>query len=116
MGYLVQNAVPLSVFESFVDSLKTQRKMSVTKGNAVSLSFLAEEFFLHEVAAECATFDVSEDDFSRRSERVSELERQMSCFSNQPGQIAETIECQEHTLQVVESLSLALETVQASLR
>jgi hypothetical protein len=78
---------PIEVFEAFVGWLKTQTKISVTKGNAVSVWFLAKEFFLSEVAAECSTFSVHVDQFVIRSERVSEMERQISSFSNTLRQI-----------------------------
>jgi hypothetical protein len=77
-SYAVQSAVPLVLFELFVDSLKTQKKISATKENAASLLLLANEFCLPEVAAECATFSVSVDQFSSLCERVSELERQIA--------------------------------------
>jgi hypothetical protein len=55
-SYAVQSSVPFDVFETFADSLKTQIKIAVTKENAISLSLLATEFFLPELAAECAPF------------------------------------------------------------
>jgi hypothetical protein len=84
-SYAVQSSVAVDVFERFVASLKTQSKIAVTKGNAVSLWSLATEFFLSDVAAECATFSVSVDQFARLSDRVSKLERQVASFSNPPG-------------------------------
>jgi hypothetical protein len=59
------------------------------------LFFLAKEFFLSEVGAECATFSVPVDQFSRLFERVSLLERQISSFSNPGRQIEGEIESQK---------------------
>jgi hypothetical protein len=57
-AYAVQSSVPLSIyihiFEMFVPLLTNQTKISVTKGNAASLSLLATEFFLADLAADCA--------------------------------------------------------------
>jgi hypothetical protein len=100
-SYAVQSSVSLAVFEMFVDSLQTQKKISVvTKGNATFLCLLAKEFFLSEFAAECGTFSVSVDQFLALSERVSKLELQSSSsFSSRPGQVEEAIECQEEELE-----------------
>jgi hypothetical protein len=111
-SYAVQSSVPVEVFEAFVASLKTQTKISVTQGNAVSVWFLAKEFFLSDVAADCATFSVSVDQFSLLFERVSSLERQISSFSNPVPQLAEKIESQEEGLA---DLRLAVEKLQTSL-
>jgi hypothetical protein len=73
--------------------------------------FLAKEFFLSEVSAECATFSVPVDQFSLLFERVSSLERQISSFSNPGRQIEEEIASQEEGL---ESLRLGLEKVKSS--
>jgi hypothetical protein len=75
-SYDVQGSVPVSVFETFVDSLKTQQKLTVTRENAAALSLLAKEFFLSELAAECSSFSV--DSLSGLCERVANLERQLS--------------------------------------
>jgi hypothetical protein len=75
--YAVQSSVPDSMFRLFVDSLKTQRKITVTRANAVPLWFLSREFFLAEVAAECATFLLPIDQFASIPERVSQLERKI---------------------------------------
>jgi cell division septation protein DedD len=111
-SYAVQSSVPAEVFEAFVDSLKTQTKISVTQGNAVSVWFLAKEFFLSDVAAECITFSVPVDQFGSLFERVSDLERQVSPFSKPTRQIEEEILSQEEEL---ESLRLALDNVNISL-
>jgi hypothetical protein len=111
-SYAVQSAVPLDVFEAFIDSLKTQKKMPATKENVASLWVLAKEFFLSEVVAECANFPVSIDQFSKLSDRVSELERQLSSFSNPPPNIGGQIESQEEEL---ETLHWALEKLRTSL-
>jgi hypothetical protein len=111
-SYRVQSSVPPSDFEAFVGSLKTQTKITVTKGNAVSLSFLAKEFFLSDLSALCATFSVPVDQFLSLYERVLELERQMSAsFSNRPDEIGDQIESQEQGL---ENLRLAVEKLQTS--
>jgi hypothetical protein len=57
-SYAVQSAVPVAVFETFVAFLITQRALLITKGNAVSLGLLAQEFCLSDVAAQCATLVV----------------------------------------------------------
>jgi hypothetical protein len=97
--YAVQSSVPPAIFETFVDSLKRQTKVSVTKGNAASLSLLAAEFFLPELAAECATFSVPADHLASLSDRVCRLELQVSTFSNPPGKLEEEIECHEQALE-----------------
>jgi hypothetical protein len=74
--------------------------------------FLAKEFFLSDVSAECATFSVSVDQFSRLFERVLELERQISSFTNPGRQIEDELQSQERGL---ESLRLALEKMKISL-
>jgi hypothetical protein len=104
-SYAVQSSVPLPIFEAFVSSLNTQSKISVTQANAVSLSFLAKEFFLSEIESECATFSVPVDQFLSLADRVSALERQMSSVSN-PGSenltaIEGKIESQEEGLQTL---------------
>jgi hypothetical protein len=101
----------VEVFEAFVDSLKTQMKISVTQGNAVSVWFLAKEFVLPKVSAECATFSVPADQFSRLFDRFSRMERQISSFTNPTRQIEDEIASQEEGL---ESLRLALEKVKSS--
>jgi hypothetical protein len=110
-SYAVQSSVPLEVFETFVGSLKTQDTISVTNANAAPLLLLAKEFFISELAAECGAFSVSTDQFLRLTDRVCELERQISCFSNRSsGKIDDQIESQEREL---ESLRLRLEKLQA---
>jgi hypothetical protein len=76
--YEVQSSVPVEVFEAFASSLKTQTKISVTPGNAVSLCILAKEFCLSKLSAECATFSVPVDQFVGLCERVSQLERRIN--------------------------------------
>jgi hypothetical protein len=110
-SYAVQSSVPLDVFSAFADSLKGQTKISVTQSTALPLWFLANEFFLPESAAECATFSVSIGQFSALAKRVSELERRIPCRSNSPGEIEGRIESLEEGL---ESLRLALEKLQTS--
>jgi hypothetical protein len=111
--YAVRSSVPLADFEAFADSLKTQKKIPVTKENAVSLWLLATEFGLSEVAAECATFSVPVDQFASLLQRVSELERKpSSSVSNQPSRFAEKIEWLDEGL---EGLRLAFETLRRSI-
>jgi hypothetical protein len=98
-SYAVQSSVPVEVFEAFVGSLKAQTKISVTQGNAVSMWFLAKEFFLSDLSAECGTFSVTVDQFSRLFERVSSLERQISSFSNPGRQIEGEIASQKRGLE-----------------
>jgi hypothetical protein len=94
--YAVQSAVPLVVFEMFVDSLKSQSGISVTKGNAAPLSLLASEFFLAELAAQCAAFSVPVDQPASLSDRVRELELR---FSHGPGDVEEEIAAHERGLE-----------------
>jgi hypothetical protein len=54
-----------------------------------------KELFLSGLAATCVSFSVSLDQFSSLSEQVSELERQMSSFSNPSRRIDAEIESQE---------------------
>jgi hypothetical protein len=110
--YPVQSSVPLDVFETFVDSLTTQTKIPVTKGNAVSLWFLANEFVLSEVASECGTFPVSVDQFATLFERVAQLEGHISSLSNPARELEDEIESQERGL---ETLGLALEKMKTSI-
>jgi hypothetical protein len=77
-SYAVRSSVPPDVFDAFVDALKSETTPIVTRDNAVSLSFLAKEFCLSDLASECAAFSVSVDQFSSLSARVSKLERQLS--------------------------------------
>jgi hypothetical protein len=98
-SYAVQSSVPVGLFELFVTSLKTQTKISVTKGNAASLSLLAREFFLPELAAECAAFSKPVDPMSTLSDRVGQLELRVSSFAKPPGKIEEKIESQERDLE-----------------
>jgi hypothetical protein len=59
--YIIRSSVPLALFEAFVASLKSQKKMSVTKGNATSLGLLANECLLSGLATECATVSLLAD-------------------------------------------------------
>jgi hypothetical protein len=108
--YAVQSSVAGDTFDQFVDSLKTQRKITVTQANAVPLWFLSKEFFVGDLAAECATFSVPVDQFGSLSERVSELERKSSpSVSNRPARIEDEIEKIESLEEGLESLRLAVE-------
>jgi hypothetical protein len=42
--YAVQSSVPGAAFDLFVESVKTQRKITVTQANTVPLWFLSKEF------------------------------------------------------------------------
>jgi predicted nucleic acid-binding Zn-ribbon protein len=110
--YAVQSPVPLDIVETFVASLQTQSKISVTKENAASLSLLSSEFFRPELAAECAIFSGPVDPISSLSDRVCKLELQVSSFSNPPGKIEEEIESQERR---VENLRLEVERQRESI-
>jgi hypothetical protein len=110
-SYTVRSSVPLRIFQSFVDSLKNQTKVSVTKGNAASLWLLAREFCLPDAEARCATFSVPVDQFWTLSDRVSELERQLSSFSNPASPIDDPFASQEEGL---ENLRLTLTKLQTS--
>jgi hypothetical protein len=112
-SYAVQSSIPAVLFETFVHSLKTQRKMTVTSDNATSLSLLAKEFCLSDLAAECASFQSSADQFSSLSGRVFELERQVFSFSNPGRQLKEAIKSQERRL---ENLRLSVEKLTTSFR
>jgi hypothetical protein len=90
--YPVQSSVSTDVFESFVNSLKSETKITVTRENAVSLWLLATEFFLPDLATECSAFSVPIDQFSSLVERVSELERQLSSIRNAPGKIEDDVD------------------------
>jgi hypothetical protein len=89
--YPVRSSVPADTFEAFIDSLKTQTKVTVTRENAASVWLLANEFFLPEVASECSTFSVPVDQFSLLCERFSKLERQLSSFTNPLRKIEDAI-------------------------
>jgi hypothetical protein len=108
--YAVESSVAGDTFDQFVDSVKTQRKITVTQANAVHLWFLSREFFLGHLAAECATFSVPVDQFASLSERVSELERKSSpSVSNRRRGIEDEIEKIESLEEGLESLRLAVE-------
>jgi hypothetical protein len=75
-SYGVRSSVPVSVFEAFIGSLKSQTKPNVTRESAASLLLLAKEFFLPDLASECAALAV--DPLSLLSARVSKLEERIS--------------------------------------
>jgi hypothetical protein len=102
-SYAVQSSVPAGLFGQFVDSLKTHKKIPVTKGNTASLSLLATEFFLRELAVECASFTVGGDPTPNLEDRVSQLERLFSSLSNPAPRLEEKIDSQARDL---ESLQL----------
>jgi hypothetical protein len=74
-SYKIRSSVPVSVFELFVDSLRSQTKPTVTRENAGSLSLLAKEFVLPDLASDCAA--LTADALSLLSGRVSKLELQI---------------------------------------
>jgi hypothetical protein len=80
--YAVQSAVPSKLFEVFVDSLITEERISVTNENIVSLSLLANEFFLPDLTSQCSVFKtvvaIVTDQLSELTERVSQLECQIT--------------------------------------
>jgi hypothetical protein len=53
-SYTVQSAVPLEIFEIFVNSLKAGTKVAVTIQNADAISLLAKEFCFEELLSECS--------------------------------------------------------------
>jgi hypothetical protein len=108
--YRVRSSVPFPVFETFIDSLKSQSKPTITLENADSLSLLAKEFFLPELAQECAASAV--DPISLLSARVSKLERQMSYLGH--GRV-EDLDSQERRLERVRKGLESLETALGSL-
>jgi hypothetical protein len=64
----------LDQFETFVNSLTSQAKPTVTNENAPSLSLLARDSFPSELASACQTFPVSIDHLERDvSEGISGL-------------------------------------------
>jgi hypothetical protein len=107
--YVVQSCVPIDAFKTLVGSLQTQTKISVTRENALSLLPLAKEFFLSELASECAAFPVSVDPFVTLSDRVYELERQISLLLRFQGEIESQKEGLEHLRLAVEELKASLE-------
>jgi hypothetical protein len=111
--YTVQSSVPRDVFETFVNSLKSQTKIPVTKENAAFLFLLANEFFLSDLASFCATFPVSLEQFSVLSERVSQLERQTSSFGNPLRTFKDAVQSHDRRLEL---LRLELENLKKSVR
>jgi hypothetical protein len=76
-GHTVQSSVSVQDFQDFLDSLTVQTKPAVTKDNAFSLSSLGLEFFLPDLASECAAFPASVDQLASLSELVSQVERHL---------------------------------------
>jgi hypothetical protein len=104
-SYAVESSAPVEIFEAFVASLQTQRKVCVTKENAASLSFLAKEFFLSELLSECS-FEL----LLTLRERISLLERQTQQSGS--GEVEDRLETQEEGL---ESLSSRFEKLEGKL-
>jgi hypothetical protein len=102
-SYAVQSQVPSAIYDAFVDSLITQGKMPVSATNAASLSLLATEFGISDLAAQCAIVLSWEAQFSNLSDRVSQLEHHLSSFRNPLRQASEAVRAQERA---VESLRL----------
>jgi hypothetical protein len=109
-SYAVQSSVPVDVFETFVDSLKTQKNVLVTPDNVRPLGMLAKEFFLTELAGDCVTYSV--DHLVGLSDRVSALERQLSVVGRL-NRFQEQIETHEEQLEV---LAGRLEKLMSSFR
>jgi hypothetical protein len=109
-SYKIRSSVPVSVFETFVDSLRSQTKPTATRENAASLSLLAKEFFLEELVSDCAA--LAADPLSLLSGRVSKLERQIGYLGL--GNVEE-VGWQERGLervrQTVETLKTGLESL-----
>jgi hypothetical protein len=98
-SYAVESSVPVEIFEAFVPSLQTQGKVSVTKENAASMSFLAKEFCLSDHLSECRAF--SFDIVLSLAERVSVLERQTQQSGS--GEVEDRLETQEEGLESLRS-------------
>jgi hypothetical protein len=111
--YVVQSSVPLEIFKAFVASLTAKTKISITRGNAVYLWALANEFLLSEVAAECQTFSVPVDQFFSLSDQVNKFVQQsvaqMSSLTNQQDRF------HHHTDEKIDSQARELENLRLTL-
>jgi hypothetical protein len=120
-AYAVQSSASREVFRSLADSLKSQSEISGTKSNAVSLWYLAREFFRSDVEDACPKCSVSLDHFATLPARVSELERQVSSSSsNWLSKIGDGIVSQEERLKSlrlgVEKLRMRVESEHTGLK
>jgi hypothetical protein len=106
-SYEVGSAVPVPVFEAFVEALKGDTTPTVTQENAPFLSLLAKEFSLADLGSACGGF--CGDALSVLSARVSKLEEQISRIEQKQG---EPVESQEERL---ESLSWRFEKLEGKL-
>jgi uncharacterized coiled-coil protein SlyX len=86
-SYEVQSAVPLEIFEVFVEALNNGTKVAVTKENADAISLLAKEFWLEDLLSECSALQIAltpeqiastPELIAALSERISTLEHQIS--------------------------------------
>jgi hypothetical protein len=100
-SYTVESSVPVAVFEAFVGALRTQRRVSVTKDNADSLSLLAKEFFDRGLLSECS-FEI----LSSLRERVSALERQVE--HQRLGDLNSRVEALERKLSKTEATRIEI--------
>jgi hypothetical protein len=75
-AYEVRSAVPLRVFQEFLQFLTTRQKPSITDENAFSLSMLAKEFQFSEFATECDRFLINSP--SAFLEAIAALKAQIS--------------------------------------
>jgi hypothetical protein len=118
-AYAVRSSVPTTVFEPFVESLKSQTKISVTSETAAPLSLLAKEFFLISLAAECASFPVPVGDFALVAERVSQLERQFAGLESRIASLshrsAPSTNLNEAHEELLESLRVDVEKLKSSI-
>jgi uncharacterized coiled-coil protein SlyX len=111
-SYQVQSAVPLGVFEIFVEALETGAKVPVTKENAGPISVLAKEFWLEDLLSECSTLQVAltPELIATLSERITKLECQMSSRSLPIiAELKESIANHERQLENLECRIAALE-------
>jgi hypothetical protein len=113
-SYEVQSAVSPGVFEAFLNSLRTQTKIAITKENVDSLSLLADEFALADLASDCAAFSVQS--VSELSDRVSRLEAQISVLLPDSIRFGEQFSAHEREFARLASLISMLRTDISSIR
>jgi uncharacterized coiled-coil protein SlyX len=114
-SYEVQSTVPLGIFEVFVESLKTGRKVAVTRENAGAIFRLAKEFWLEDLLSECSDPAIAStpEVIAALSERISKLERQIS---SQPLAIAELKESITKHERRLYSLDSRISVIEMNLR
>jgi uncharacterized coiled-coil protein SlyX len=110
-NYTVQSSVPTDIFESFVDSLKSQAKLTVTKENVGSLSKLADEFGLSDLRTQCAAF--RPDAVLDLSDQVSELTERVSTLQSHFGHFEEESVSREREVETLSGLEDKLEKRQS---